>query len=143
MGHTTHAQPRLPSATPQSPAVRGTARSQHTCSSALRWFQSAAAQIDVPTVEVALHGDPDVLLDRARARAASGQVHEIKASFKQQREGVTWSPRSSLARPRHPHRQCGMAVVLPPGVDPATRGMVQLLDDRVGEAMKAAPTLAA
>jgi predicted kinase len=46
-----------------------------------RMFQSAAAQIDVPIVEVALHGDPDVLLDRARVRAASGQVHEIKARF--------------------------------------------------------------
>lgn len=44
-------------------------------------FQAAAAQIDVPMVEVALHGDPDVLLDRARTRAESGGVHEIKARF--------------------------------------------------------------
>jgi hypothetical protein len=32
-------------------------------------------------VEVALHGDPSVLLERARLRAASGEVHEIKAKF--------------------------------------------------------------
>ncbi len=44
-------------------------------------FRSAAVEIEVPIVEVALHGDPDVLLDRARVRAASGQVHEIKAKF--------------------------------------------------------------
>lgn len=44
-------------------------------------FRSAAARIEVPMVEVALHGDPDVLLERARVRAASGQVHEIKARF--------------------------------------------------------------
>jgi predicted kinase len=46
-----------------------------------RMFEAAAAEIEVPMVEVALHGDPDVLLDRARTRAASGQVHEIKARF--------------------------------------------------------------
>lgn len=46
-----------------------------------RMFEAAAVDIEVPTVEVALHGDPGVLLDRARIRAASGQVHEIKARF--------------------------------------------------------------
>lgn len=46
-----------------------------------RMFVAAAAEIDVPMVEVALHGDPEVLLERARFRAASGQVHEIKARF--------------------------------------------------------------
>jgi predicted kinase len=44
-------------------------------------FQAAAADIKVPMVEVALHGDPDVLRERARLRAASGEVHEIKARF--------------------------------------------------------------
>lgn len=44
-------------------------------------FQLATADIEVPIVEVALHGDPAVLLDRARRRASSGQVHEIKARF--------------------------------------------------------------
>lgn len=44
-------------------------------------YAAAAADIEVPTVEVALHGDPDVLLDRARRRAASGHVHQIKARF--------------------------------------------------------------
>jgi predicted kinase len=44
-------------------------------------FQAAAAEINVPMIEVALHGDPDVLRERARRRAASGEVHEIKARF--------------------------------------------------------------
>jgi predicted kinase len=44
-------------------------------------FEAAAMEIEVPMIEVALHGDPGVLLDRARLRAASGQVHEIKARF--------------------------------------------------------------
>ncbi|WP_248580578.1 AAA family ATPase [Nocardioides sp. InS609-2] len=44
-------------------------------------FAEAAVRIDVPIVEVALVGDPDVLLRRARTRAASGEVHEIKARF--------------------------------------------------------------
>jgi len=44
-------------------------------------FSAAAIHIGVPMVEVALHGDPAVLLERARARAASGRVHEIKARF--------------------------------------------------------------
>lgn len=44
-------------------------------------FREAAASIDVPMVEVALQGDPDVLLERAVRRAASGDVHEIKAKF--------------------------------------------------------------
>ena len=46
-----------------------------------KMFDAASSNIEVPTVEVALHGDPDVLLDRARVRASSGQVHEIKARF--------------------------------------------------------------
>lgn len=46
-----------------------------------RMFEAAATEIDVPIVEVALHGDPEVLLHRARRRAASGEVHEIKARF--------------------------------------------------------------
>lgn len=44
-------------------------------------FEAAAADINVPMVEVALHGDPEVLLERARLRAVSGEVHEIKARF--------------------------------------------------------------
>lgn len=44
-------------------------------------FHVAATSIDVPIVEVALHGDPDVLLDRARRRAESGSVHQLKAKF--------------------------------------------------------------
>ena len=44
-------------------------------------WSAAAQQIDVPVVEVALMGDPDVLLERARTRAANGKVHEIKARF--------------------------------------------------------------
>ncbi len=44
-------------------------------------WAEAAREIAVPVVEVALVGDPDVLLQRARARAASGEVHEIKARF--------------------------------------------------------------
>jgi predicted kinase len=46
-----------------------------------RMFAAVATEIEVPMVEVALHGDPDVLLQRARLRAASGRVHEIKARF--------------------------------------------------------------
>ena len=46
-----------------------------------RMFAVVATEIEVPMVEVALHGDPDVLLRRARLRAASGRVHEIKARF--------------------------------------------------------------
>ncbi len=46
-----------------------------------RMFEAAAAEIDVPMIEVALHGDPEVLLARALLRAGSGQVHEIKARF--------------------------------------------------------------
>jgi predicted kinase len=44
-------------------------------------FAEAATGIDVPMLEVALHGDPEVLLERARARARSGTVHELKARF--------------------------------------------------------------
>ncbi|CAB4938370.1 unannotated protein [freshwater metagenome] len=44
-------------------------------------FREAAADIEVPVVEVALQGDPDVLRERAVLRAASGSVHEIKATF--------------------------------------------------------------
>ena len=44
-------------------------------------FNDAAASITVPMVEVALHGEPGALLDRARRRAASGSVHPIKAKF--------------------------------------------------------------
>lgn len=44
-------------------------------------FEAASNEIDVPMVEVALHGDPDVLLQRARRRATSGEVHELKARF--------------------------------------------------------------
>ena len=46
-----------------------------------RMFAAVATEIEVPMVEVALHGDPEVLLRRARLRAASGRVHEIKAKF--------------------------------------------------------------
>ena len=46
-----------------------------------RMFAAVATEIEVPMVEVALHGDPDVLLRRARLRAASGRVHEITAKF--------------------------------------------------------------
>jgi predicted kinase len=44
-------------------------------------FRHAAESITVPMVEVALHGEPQVLLERARSRAANGAVHEIKARF--------------------------------------------------------------
>jgi predicted kinase len=44
-------------------------------------FAEAAAKMDVPMVEVALGGDPDVLLERARARARGAGVHELKARF--------------------------------------------------------------
>ncbi len=44
-------------------------------------FHAAAETIDVPIIEVALHGDPGTLLDRARRRAASGTVHQVKARF--------------------------------------------------------------
>ena len=44
-------------------------------------FREAAAAIEVPMVEVALHGDPVVLRERAVLRATSGDVHEIKARF--------------------------------------------------------------
>jgi predicted kinase len=46
-----------------------------------RMFAAAAPEIEVPMVEVALQGDPEVLLRRARLRAASGRVHELKANF--------------------------------------------------------------
>ena len=42
-------------------------------------FREAAGGIAVPMCEVALHGDPDTLLDRTVRRAASGDVHEMKA----------------------------------------------------------------
>ncbi len=44
-------------------------------------FRQAVREINVPIIEVALVGEPEVLLERARLRAASGQVHEIKARF--------------------------------------------------------------
>jgi predicted kinase len=44
-------------------------------------FEAAAGGLTGPLVEVALHGDADVLLRRAQRRAASGEVHEIKARF--------------------------------------------------------------
>lgn len=44
-------------------------------------FREAAADTEVPVVEVALQGDPDVLRERAVLRAASVSVHEIKAKF--------------------------------------------------------------
>ncbi len=44
-------------------------------------YAHAAAAWDFPVVEVALHGDPATLLDRARQRAAQPGVHEIKARF--------------------------------------------------------------
>jgi predicted kinase len=44
-------------------------------------FAEAAPGIGVPMIEVALQGEPDVLLERARVRAASGDVHELKAKF--------------------------------------------------------------
>jgi len=44
-------------------------------------FRAAAGAFTGPLVEVALHGDADVLLRRAQQRAASGQVHEVKDRF--------------------------------------------------------------
>ena len=44
-------------------------------------FTDTAAALPVPMIEVALTGDPDVLLDRARRRAATPGVHEMKARF--------------------------------------------------------------
>ena len=44
-------------------------------------FAEAAQAIEVPIVEVALEGVPEVLLARVQARATSGEVHEIKARF--------------------------------------------------------------
>lgn len=44
-------------------------------------FLEAAKEIRVPIVEVALQGDLDVLLHRAQQRAASGEIHELKARF--------------------------------------------------------------
>ena len=44
-------------------------------------YAAASAAWDFPVVEVALHGDPVTLLDRARRRAAQPGVHEIKARF--------------------------------------------------------------
>lgn len=44
-------------------------------------FDQARSAITVPMVEVALHGDPGVLLERARRRSAQPGVHEIKARF--------------------------------------------------------------
>jgi predicted kinase len=55
-------------------------------------FAEAAPEIRVPMVEVALHGDPDVLLERARARARSGRVHEIKARFSVRPERYSSGP---------------------------------------------------
>ena len=74
-----------------------------------RMFAAVATEIEVPMVEVALHGDPDVLLRRARLRAASGRVHEIKAKFSANgrrvlRLAVSARPRR---RPGHPSRHHG------------------------------------
>lgn len=44
-------------------------------------FAEAAKDIGVPMIEVVLRGEPEALLGRARKRAVSGQVHEIKARF--------------------------------------------------------------
>lgn len=44
-------------------------------------FAQASASWSFPVVEVALHGDPATLLDRARHRAEQPGVHEIKARF--------------------------------------------------------------
>jgi predicted kinase len=49
-------------------------------------FHAAAELIQVPMVEVALHGHPKVLLERARRRAASRSVHEITARFSVNRD---------------------------------------------------------
>lgn len=45
-------------------------------------FDPAANTIEAPIIEVALHGDSKVLLQRARLRAAGGEVHELKAKFR-------------------------------------------------------------
>lgn len=58
-------------------------------------FASAAADIRVPMVEVALTGDPEVLRARAIRRATSGQVHEIKARF-------SVNPQHYYERPHRP-----------------------------------------
>jgi predicted kinase len=44
-------------------------------------FATASAAWTFPVAEVALHGDPATLLDRARQRAQQPGVHEIKARF--------------------------------------------------------------
>lgn len=44
-------------------------------------FYESSASWRFPVVEVALHGDPVILLDRARERARRPDVHEIKARF--------------------------------------------------------------
>ena len=44
-------------------------------------FDRARPRIPVPLVEVALHGEPETLLLRARRRAEQPGVHEIKARF--------------------------------------------------------------
>jgi predicted kinase len=44
-------------------------------------YRAASAGWDFPVVEVALHGDPATMLERARRRAAQPGVHEIKARF--------------------------------------------------------------
>ncbi len=46
-----------------------------------RMFRQAVKEINVPIIEVAFEGKPEVLLERARLRAASGERHEIKARF--------------------------------------------------------------
>lgn len=40
-------------------------------------FNEAAPGITVPMIEVALHGDPDVVLERARIRASAPGSHEL------------------------------------------------------------------
>lgn len=44
-------------------------------------FARESAAWSFPMVEVALHGDPAILLERARQRARQPGVHEIKARF--------------------------------------------------------------
>ncbi len=58
-------------------------------------FAGAAQDIEVPMVEVALEGVPEVLLDRVQTRATSGEVHEIKAKF-------SVNPLAYYARPYQP-----------------------------------------
>jgi predicted kinase len=43
-------------------------------------FAEAAPGIGVPIIEVALHGDPGVLLERARTRARRDGAHALKAT---------------------------------------------------------------